>query len=64
MGLETLDPFKVPLCGTTVLVGSGASLIYAHAAVRAGLNKDAIYGVIATILLGALFSRLQAYEYY
>nr|YP_009344601.1 cytochrome c oxidase subunit 3 [Modiolus modiolus]APU51261.1 cytochrome c oxidase subunit 3 [Modiolus modiolus] len=63
-GVETLDPFKVPLCGTTVLVGSGASLMYAHAAIRAGLNKDAIYGTGATILLGLLFSRLQAYEYY
>nr|BAV25040.1 cytochrome c oxidase subunit III [Bathymodiolus japonicus] len=63
-GLETLDPMKVPLCGTTVLVGSGASLMYSHAAIRAGFNTHAVLGTFYTIVLGLFFTRLQGYEYY
>nr|YP_009407589.1 cytochrome oxidase subunit 3 [Modiolus philippinarum]ASB29973.1 cytochrome oxidase subunit 3 [Modiolus philippinarum] len=64
MGLKSIDPFKVPLCGTSVLVSSGCSLMYAHSAVRAAQNNHAIFGVVLTVLLGCFFTLLQGYEYY
>jgi cytochrome c oxidase subunit 3 len=62
-GIEPFDPWHLPLFNTLILLTSGTTVTYAHHALlhddRAALKQ----GLIMTILLGALFSCVQAYEY-
>ncbi|MFC0283868.1 cytochrome c oxidase subunit 3 [Camelimonas abortus] len=62
-GIETLDPWHLPLLNTLILLTSGTTLTWAHHAMlendRAGVKQ----GLWLTIALGALFSLVQAYEY-
>ena len=58
-----MDPFDLPLLNTLILLCSGTTVTWAHHALihndREGLKK----GLWATILLGLLFTSIQAYEY-
>ncbi len=58
-----MDPFDLPLLNTLILLCSGCTVTWAHHALihndRDGLKK----GLWATILLGLLFTSIQAYEY-
>lgn len=63
-GIEALNPFEVPLLNTVLLLSSGATLTYSHHSLIAGNRKGAIAGLIYTIILAAIFTALQAYEYY
>jgi len=62
-GVEVLDPWHLPLLNTLILLTSGTTVTWAHHALlhddRAGLKK----GLILTVLLGAVFTAVQAYEY-
>ncbi len=62
-GLEVLDAMKLPLLNTLILLCSGTTVTWAHHALihndRDGLKK----GLWVTIILGVLFSSLQAVEY-
>jgi cytochrome c oxidase subunit 3 len=62
-GIETFDPWHLPLLNTLILLTSGTTVTWAHHALlhndRDGLKK----GLILTILLGMLFTCVQAYEY-
>jgi cytochrome c oxidase subunit 3 len=62
-GVETLDPWHFPLINTLLLLLSGTTVTWAHHAVQTGDRKEARNGLILTIVLGALFSCVQAYEY-
>lgn len=64
IGIQTLNPYHLPLCGTLVLVGSGVSLTWAHAGLLCGLSEEARVGMRVTIVHGIIFSCLQCYEYY
>ena len=63
-GVEVLDPFAFPLLNTMILLLSGTTVTWAHHALiegdRAGLKR----GLLLTILLGASFSCIQAFEYH
>lgn len=63
-GIEPLNPWEVPLLNTVILLSSGATVTYAHHSLIQGGRAGVIYGLIATILLAALFTALQGYEYY
>jgi len=63
-GVETLDPFHLPLLNTLILLLSGTTVTWSHHALQQGDRKGAKIGLILTILLGALFTAVQAYEYY
>ena len=58
-----LDPFDLPLLNTLILLCSGTTVTWAHHCLihddRDGVKK----GLWATILLGILFTSLQAFEY-
>ena len=58
-----MDPFDLPLLNTLILLCSGTTVTWAHHCLlhddRDGLKK----GLWATILLGLLFTSIQAYEY-
>jgi cytochrome c oxidase subunit 3 len=62
-GLEVIDAFHLPLLNTLILLCSGTTVTYAHHALIHGDRKGLKVGLWATILLGALFSAIQAYEY-
>jgi cytochrome c oxidase subunit 3 len=62
-GVETLDPWHFPLINTLLLLLSGTTVTWAHHVLQIGDRKEARNGLILTIVLGALFSCVQAYEY-
>ena len=62
-GVETLDPFHLPLVNTIILLLSGTTVTWAHHALQHGDMKGAKTGLLITVLLGLLFTSVQAYEY-
>jgi len=62
-GIEVIDPFHFPLLNTLILLCSGTTVTYAHHALIHGDRQGLKTGLWATILLGLLFSSIQAYEY-
>ncbi|QQA44134.1 cytochrome c oxidase subunit 3 [Pelagovum pacificum] len=63
-GIQTFDPWHLPLINTLILLCSGAAATWAHHALVHEDNRDDIkWGLILAIVLGAIFSVFQAYEY-
>ena len=64
-GIETFDPWHLPLINTLVLLCSGAAATWAHHALVHDNNnrRDIKSGLILAIMLGVIFTLLQAYEY-
>jgi cytochrome c oxidase subunit 3 len=58
-----MDPFDLPLLNTLILLCSGTTLTWGHHALIHGDRDGLKKGLWATILLGLLFSSIQAYEY-
>ena len=64
VGIETFDPFHLPLINTLILLCSGAAATWAHhALVHENNRKDMANGLILAVVLGVLFTGFQAYEY-
>jgi cytochrome c oxidase subunit III len=63
-GVETLDPWALPLLNTVILLLSGTTVTWAHHALQVGDRKAAKTGLAITVALGVLFTAVQAYEYY
>jgi cytochrome c oxidase subunit 3 len=61
--LNTLDPWKVPLLNTLILLASGASVTWAHHSIVWGSKFYACLGLIITITLATIFTSLQYLEY-
>ena len=62
-GLEVLNAFELPLLNTFILLLSGTTVTWAHHALIHGDRDGLKKGLWCTILLGVLFSSIQAYEY-
>ncbi|AYV46076.1 cytochrome c oxidase subunit 3 [Caulobacter flavus] len=62
-GVETVSPWHLPLVNTLTLLLSGTTITWSHHALQQGDRKGAKWGLILTILLGALFTCIQVYEY-
>jgi cytochrome c oxidase subunit III len=62
-GTEVLDPFHFPLMNTLILLLSGTTVTWAHHALIENDRKGLINGLWCTVILGGLFSCVQAYEY-
>jgi cytochrome c oxidase subunit III len=62
-GMHVLDPFGWPLLNTMILLCSGTTVTWAHHALLQGDRKSMIQGLWLTIILGAIFTGVQAYEY-
>ena len=62
-GIETLDAFDLPLLNTLILLLSGTTVTWAHHAICEDNKEETIQALIITVLLGIVFSCLQAYEY-
>jgi cytochrome c oxidase subunit 3 len=59
----TFDPFDLPFMNTLILLLSGTTVTWAHAALLEGNQKDTVRALTFTVILGVLFSLCQAYEY-
>lgn len=61
--LATLDPWKIPLLNTILLLSSGACVTAAHHGIVYGNKKFSLIFLGLTVLLAAIFTALQGYEY-
>jgi len=61
--IETINPWHIPLANTLVLLLSGTTVTWAHHALIHGNRKAAKTGLLLTVILGVLFTGLQAVEY-
>ena len=61
--LKIFHPFQIPFVNTIVLLSSGVTVTWAHHGLRAGDRQTLIRGLWLTVLLGATFTGLQAWEY-
>ena len=57
------DPWNLPFLNTLILLTSGCTVTWAHHALREGNRKSLIQGLGLTVILGLLFTGVQAYEY-
>ena len=62
-GVEAVSPWHLPLVNTLTLLLSGTTITWSHHALQQGDRNGAKWGLILTILLGALFTTIQVYEY-
>lgn len=63
VGVQTFDPFHLPLINTLVLLLSGTTVTWAHHALQHDDRSGAKLGLLLTILLGLAFTSLQVIEY-
>ena len=61
--IVTLDPWKIPLLNTVLLLSSGATITWAHIAIKAQKSIDSLITLGLTIGLAVIFSLLQGFEY-
>ncbi len=60
---KTFDPWSLPLVNTIILLLSGTTVTWAHHALLENDRKGLIWGLAITVVLGIIFTLLQAYEY-
>src|ERR1700751_4423011 len=62
-GIETFNPWHVPLLNTLILLLSGVTVTFAHHYLLENDRQKLKLFLIATIALGVSFTGFQAYEY-
>jgi cytochrome c oxidase subunit III len=62
-GIETFNPWHLPLLNTLILLTSGTTVTWAHHALLHDDRQGLKWGLVLTILLGLTFTCVQAYEY-
>ncbi|WP_237154562.1 cytochrome c oxidase subunit 3 [Oryzibacter oryziterrae] len=62
-GVEVFSPWHLPLLNTMILLTSGTTVTWAHHALIEGDRQGLKWGLILTVVLGACFTGIQAFEY-
>nr|QJS52215.1 cytochrome c oxidase subunit III [Gondwanalimnadia sp. MT-2020] len=63
-GIQTFNPFQIPLLNTAILLASGVTITWAHHGLMSGNFTQCKQGLLVTVLLGIYFTFLQGLEYY
>uniref|UniRef100_UPI0030029FFB cytochrome c oxidase subunit III n=1 Tax=Theopropus sinecus TaxID=2908872 RepID=UPI0030029FFB len=63
MSIIPFNALQIPLLNTTVLLASGITITWSHHSLLENNNKQAIQGLMFTIILGIYFTILQLFEY-
>ena len=64
IGINTIQTSGIPLTNTAFLLSSGATVTWAHHAIIIRAKKQAITGLILTIILASIFTMFQGIEYF
>lgn len=64
LGALALNPFHIPLLNTVILLSSGISVTWRHHSLIKNINQLSQNTLLLTIVLGAYFTLLQAWEYW
>ena len=62
-GIETFDPWHLPLLNTLILLTSGTTVTWAHHALLNDDRQGLKWGLALTVILGMIFTGLQVWEY-
>ena len=62
-GIKTFDPWDLPFLNTMILLLSGTTVTWAHAALLRNDRKQLVRALAITVALGVLFTALQIKEY-
>ncbi len=62
-GIKAFNPLDLPLLNTLILLLSGTTVTWAHHALIHGDRQGLKTGLLISVILGVIFSCLQAYEY-
>ena len=60
-GVKVIAPFDLPFMNTLILLLSGTTVTWAHHAILEGNKRDAVRGLLLTVVLGVAFTSIQAY---
>lgn len=63
MGIESINPFEIPLLNTVILLSSGITVTYSHHSLIQGNRNGALYGLLYTVILAIIFTLFQYVEY-
>lgn len=63
LGIESINPFELPLLNTILLLASGFTVTYGHHTVINGYRYGSIYGIFITVALALIFTVFQGVEY-
>lgn len=63
MGIESINPFELPLLNTIILLSSGVTVTYSHHSLIQGNRSGALYGLVYTLILAVIFTAFQGIEY-
>lgn len=62
-GIESVNPFELPLYNTVLLLCSGITVTFGHHCIIKGNRIGALYGLVITTILAFVFTVLQGIEY-
>nr|YP_009707964.1 cytochrome c oxidase subunit III [Xystrocera globosa]QEU57262.1 cytochrome c oxidase subunit III [Xystrocera globosa] len=62
-GIQPFNPLEIPLLNTLILLTSGLTVTWAHHSLMENNYKQALQGLVLTVILGVYFTILQGYEY-
>ena len=62
-GIYTFDPWHLPFLNTLILLLSGCTVTWAHHCLLENDRKGLVTGLALTVVLGMIFTSLQAWEY-
>jgi cytochrome c oxidase subunit 3 len=62
-GIQTVDPLDLPLMMTLILLLSGCTITWAHAAILENDQENFVLSLGLTVVLGVIFLCFQVYEY-
>lgn len=63
-GIEPVPTWEIPFLNTIILLTSGATVTWAHHAIKHNDNRTAFQALVLTVVLGLTFTFFQAYEYW